>query len=211
MDNPHIRFLKAYEYLRSKGSFHSQLELSKLIRKPQPHISAALKGDIKRLGNSMLNAIADAFPNLINKEYMLTGEGSLEVDPKEYRPHLADVAVAAGFMNGIAEQAHEYEMRAFMPEFSDYDFSINVSGDSMLPNIHPGDTVYCRIEQDRHADVIGKLCLIDTVEGAVLKIIQKEGKNHITLHSYNPDYPDYKVPYEDIIRIGRIVGLTRKF
>lgn len=211
MDSMIERLNKAYDLLLHKGVIHKQIDLIPLIGKTQSQISAAFNNTPKRLTKGFLVAISDAFPDLINKDYMLTGEGSLEIDQKEYRPHLADVAVAAGFMSGIAEESHEFEMRELMPQFSDYDFSINVTGDSMLPDIHPGDTVYCRIEQDRLADVVGKLCLIDTNDGAVLKIIKKEGKDNITLHSFNPAYKDYQVKFEDIIRIGRIVGLTRKF
>lgn len=211
MDSMIERLNKAYDLLLSKGLIHKQIDLIPIIGKSQTQISGAFNNHPKRLTKGFLKSMADAFPTVINKDYMLTGEGSIELDDKEYRPHLADVSVAAGFMNGIAEQAHEYEMHELMPQFSDYDFSINVSGDSMLPNIYPGDTVYCRIEADRNADIIGKLCLVDTTDGAVLKIISKEGKDSLTLHSYNPDYKDYKVKFEDIIRIGRIVGLTRKF
>lgn len=211
MDSMIERLNKAYDLLLSKGLIHKQIDLIPIIGKSQTQISGAFNNHPKRLTKGFLKSMADAFPTVINKDYMLTGEGSIELDEKEYRPHLADVSVAAGFMSGIAEQAHEYEMRELMPEFSDYDFSINVSGDSMLPNIYPGDTVYCRIEADRNADIIGKLCLVDTTDGAVLKIISKEGKNSLTLHSFNPEYKDYKVKFEDIIRIGRIVGLTRKF
>lgn len=211
MDSLKIRLENAYKFLYGNGSVKNKQDFAQKIGVSKSYLSDAFADRNRKLTENFLLKIADAFPDLINKDYMLTGEGSLELDPKEYRPHLADVAVAAGFMNGIAEQAHEFEMRELMPQFSDYDFSINVTGDSMLPDIHPGDTVYCRIEQNRYADVVGKLCLIDTNDGAVLKIIKKEGKDNITLHSFNPDYKDYQVKFEDIIRIGRIVGLTRKF
>lgn len=211
MDSLKIRLQNAYKFLYGNGSVANKQDFAQKIGVSKSYLSDAFADRNRKLTENFLLKIADSFSFLINKDYMQTGEGNVEKEVKEYRPHLADVSVAAGFMSGIAEQAHEYEMRELMPQFSDYDFSINVSGDSMLPDIHPGDTVYCRIEQDRHADVVGKLCLIDTNEGAVLKIIAKEGKKYITLHSYNPDYPDYNVPFEDIIRIGRIVGLTRKF
>ncbi|MCH5235520.1 MAG: hypothetical protein J1E16_09505 [Muribaculaceae bacterium] len=212
MDSLSERINAAWKLLRKKGLVHTKLELGeKIDMKGKSQIYDTFANRDGKLTVSILERIANAFPTVINKNYMLTGEGFIELDEKEYRPHLADVSVAAGFMSGIAEESHEFEMKEFMPQFANYDFSIDVSGESMLPDIHPGDTVFCRIEEDRHADVVGKLCIIDTTEGAVLKIISKEGKDSLTLHSYNPDYKDYKVKFEDIIRIGRIVGLTRKF
>lgn len=209
MDTPHERFIKAYELLRKRGLIHTQTDLAEKIKKPQPHINAAINGDKKRLGKTLRIAIADAFPNIINKEYMETGEGSVEIDSRETRPHFSDLPAAAGFMSGTG-QIPVGENREYLPLFGNYTYSVEILGDSMFPEIHSGDTAFCEILNDKNEVKIGDIYLVDTTEGSAIKVIAKEGKADLTLHSFNPEYPDYKVLKEDILRIARVIGITRK-
>lgn len=216
MDSLIDRLNNAYKFLLGQGLVHRQQDLALVLGKTPSQISDAFNNRPKRLTLKFLTAIADAFPLFINKDYMLTGEGDVdarlfpEYQEKQYRPHITDTKVAAGFMAGIAENGN-YEMRELNPNVRDYDFSIEVDGNSMLPEIQPGDIVYCRKVTNRYEDVEGKLCLIDSAEGGVIKIIASDKGESLTLHSFNPSYKDYQVSKADIYQIARVVGLTRSF
>lgn len=216
MDNYLDRLTNAYDFLKSQGVVHTKTEFATKLGMSPSQLSDAFKERNRRLSPGLMKRIADAFPLFINKDYMITGEGDVdarlfpEYQEKQYRPHITDAKVAAGFMAGIAENGN-YEMKELNPNVRDYDFSIEVDGNSMLPEIQPGDIVYCRKVTNRYEDVEGKLCLIDSAEGGVIKIIASDKGESLTLHSFNPSYKDYQVSKADIYQIARVVGLTRSF
>lgn len=216
MDSLIDRLNKSYQLLLGQGLIHKQQDLAKILGKTASQVSDAFNNRPRRLTLNFLIAIAEAFPKLINRDYMITGEGevdariSTESPEKEYRPHITDTTVAAGFMSGIAENGN-IEMRVLNKNVPDYDFTIEVSGMSMAPKIEPGDIVYCRKVTNRYEQVQGKLCVIDSSEGGALKVILNDEGDALTLHSFNPEYRDYQIPKSDINQIARVVGLSRSF
>ena len=209
MDSLIERLEKAFSLLKSKGIIHKQIDLIPYIGKTQSQISDAFNNKPKRLTKGFLTAIADAFPDYINKEYMLTGEGNIEMPSKELRPHFSDLPAAAGFMPESGQNIHE-DLREYIPDFGKYSFSVEIKGDSMMPFIQSGDIAYCELLTDKEELKEGRIYIVDTTDGAAIKIISKENKNTLTLHSLNPAFPDYKVNYETILRISRVVAISRK-
>lgn len=126
------------------------------------------------------------------------------------RPHY-DAKASAGFMDGISEGKMAAEYRAMALPLLDYDFSIDVSGDSMIPRIEDGDALLCRKCNDRLNLPIGKMYVIDTRDGAVVKEIKHINDETITLHSLNPAYPDFEVEFDSIFGVAEVVGLNRRF
>lgn len=158
-----------------------------------------------------MKTIADAFPDILNRDYLLTGEGNIAAPDRTMKRHF-DAKACAGFMNdvGVAEVG---QMRPAIPGMKDYDFTIEARGASMLPRIESGDLLVCRRSMDRANPPIGKICVIDGKDGVVVKVIASANEDGITLHSLNPDptYADYKVDSIDVIDIAEVVGLVRKF
>ena len=206
----HTRLVKAYEYLHDIGLAHTQSDFAESIGVRVTHLNNAMKGDEARLTMGLMQKIGKAYSDYINPDWLLTGEGQMETPDKSMRPHVAAKA-AAGFMGGVASGELECEMRAPIVGVTDYDFSIDVVGDSMIPTILEKDCLACKIEDDPFNPPIGKLCVIDGREGAAVKIIAAATQDFITLHSFNPRYADYDMPVSDINRIARVVGLVRKF
>ena len=52
--------------------------------------------------------------------------------------------------------------------------------------------------------------VLDTNVGAVVKEI-KIGRTKVHCHSLNPAYKDFSVAKEDVLRIAKVVGLSRVY
>lgn len=203
------RLTKAVEYLRDNGMARKHEEIAALSGLSRSNVTSALNGDYKRITEGNLRKFAAAYSDYINEDWLLTGEGEMAVPDKTMRPHF-EAKACAGFMYGVAEgevgtmHPHIYGMR-------DYDFTIEAEGNSMLPRIESGDLLVCRKSGDRANPPIGKICVVDGKDGAVVKVIVSadDVAGVITLHSLNPAYDDYNVPFSDILGIAEVVGLVR--
>ncbi len=129
---------------------------------------------------------------------------------EDLRPHFAAVA-RAGFMDDVAEGEYGDDMRPKISFLSDYDFTIEVMGESMLPKYKEGDVLACRIANDRFNPPIGKVCVIDSKNGAAVKEISGITENTIICHSLNPEprFRDYEVEFSDIHKIAIVIGALR--
>lgn len=210
MDSLHQRLLKAFDYLRDNGILHTQTQFAEAIGKTQQSLNAAFKDAPKRCTLGLMKAIADAFPDVLNRDYLLTGEGDVAAPDKSLKPHF-EAKASAGFMDGMSEGEMSPEMRAMAIPLLNYDFSIDASGDSMMPRIESGDMLLCHRCDDRLNPPVGKICVIDSIDGAAVKVVAGVNEESVTLHSLNPKYDDYTVELTSINGIAEVVGLVRKF
>ena len=120
-----------------------------------------------------------------------------EVEPLRRLP-LYSLAVSAGtgqFLDG--EDYEMVEVGAEVPDGSN--FGVRVSGDSMEPRFHSGQTVWVRQQRSLMTGEIG-IFLYDG--NAYLKqLVARDG--HVALHSLNPCYDD--IPISDALPL-RVLG-----
>lgn len=173
------------------------------------YLIGAFNPKSKNATQALLLRVADAFPDVISRKYMETGEGSVELPGAEMRPHV-EANAAAGFMIGLSSPDDGHDRRSIISFVPPYDFTISVKGDSMEPMILDGDLLACRFADDRYNVPFGKVCVIDAKEGAVVKILL-QGDDCALLRSINPKYKDYTVPYDEIQRIALVVASLRNF
>ena len=209
-ESAHKRFLQAIDYLRDNGKARTHEEIALLSYTSRPNVSSAISGNPRYVTEPFLKRFAAAYSDYINEEWLLTGEGEMIVPDKSLKPHY-DAKASAGFMDGISEGKMSAEFRSMAPGMKNYDFSIDVNGDSMAPEIKDGDIIMCRVATDRLNPPIGKICVLDTKEGFVVKVIKSVNEDNLTLHSLNPVYHDYDIDLNSILNIAEVVGLTRSF
>ena len=202
------RLQESFDLLFNRGVVHTITDFAKALGKSQGDISNALAARGRVMTMGLLERVADTFSEYLNKDYLLTGEGRLEKPGREMRPHFHAKA-AAGFINGIAEGEYGDDMHPVIPFLRDYDFTIGVEGESMLPDYKDGDILACRISHDRHNPPIGKVCVIDSKDGAAVKQIASINESNIVCHSLNPDYQDFEVEFSNINQIAVVVGAVR--
>ncbi len=111
---------------------------------------------------------------------------------------LVNAKAAAGYPQNIADTSWYRQLPAFdlpIPEFRNATYrGFQVEGDSMLPNLRPGDWVMARaIEHIDHVspNKMYVVVLQDTV--LVKKIERPPNSNNITLISLNENYPPYHI------------------
>ncbi len=111
---------------------------------------------------------------------------------------LVNAKAAAGYPQNIQDTSWYKELPAFdlpLPEFRNATYrGFQVEGDSMLPNLKPGEWVLAKAIE--HIDqVSANKMYVVVLEDAVLvkKVISKPNSNNVTLVSLNEAYPPYEI------------------
>jgi hypothetical protein len=71
------RLIEVYEHLRRYFGIHTKTGLAEALHYGRTSLSAAMNGDEKYLTDSLFKNICEAYPNVFNIDYLLTGKGSL--------------------------------------------------------------------------------------------------------------------------------------
>lgn len=165
------------------------------------------------IGADVLNRISIQYPDL-NTSWLLTGDGEMlkkQVCNKEKdtRPRIPYDA-AAGVLTDTVEGVTEYhcEQVPVISVFPKYDFTIRVVGRSMEPEYFAGDEVACMKVNENRFLQWGRVHVLDTTQGVVIKRIYDNGDS-IICRSYNPEFPDFIIPKEDIRSYNLVVGSLR--
>jgi len=170
--------------------------------------------------------------------WLLTGSGQMlkppeapisvtslpQPDIKIHAHHILDVAnngshpiplviekVAAGF-GGTDFCIQETDVKDYyiIPKFRhcNVDFMIEVSGDSMMPHLYPGDVIACSILRDCKFIQWNKTHVIATRDQGLLvkRIFPGDDETNYTAISDNKDYPPFKIPLCDITGVALVVG-----
>lgn len=160
--------------------------------------------------------------NNLNINWLLTGKGEmLNVDaesgltpvvnnkPAETRPRIPYTA-AAGSLTSAVEGiiAEQCEQIPRIVAFPDYDFTIVIKGNSMEPKYEGGDEVACKRIDNTSFIQWGKVHVLDTAQGIIIKRVYEDGDN-IRCASYNPEYPDFSICKDEIYSMSLVVGLLR--
>ena len=194
--------------------------------------NAYVKNISKGVGADKLEKILNAFPEL-NRTWLLTGEGSMlrNNDNETYESNesnetnennetndhtlpLIPIAAVAGF-NGLdipgipLAQCPQYSIPDFIEQKAEY--LIRVSGSSMYPKYSSGDILACRRIQEITFIQWGKIYVIDSQQGAMVKRLFEipDNPEHILCQSDNPKYPPFKLPKSEIRSLSIVVGVIR--
>lgn len=189
-------------YLNSKGIGYNKFE--KMAGLSNAYISNLKKAP----GANILNKILKAAPDL-NREWLLTGEGEMYNEDiqlaEDLRPRY-DLAAFAGTLSEYVDDT--CEMTRKITQLPKYDFTIRITGDSMEPEYKSGDEVACmRVEKGDFVQW-GKVYVLNTSQGAVIKRLFK-GENGYRCVSDNKMYNDFEVKESDVYSINLVVGLLR--
>lgn len=168
------------------------------------------------IGADVMNRISIQFPDL-NTSWLLTGEGEMiksscdgvSQKSSNTRPRIPYDA-AAGTLTETVEGVTEYqcEQVPIISVFPKYDFTIRIFGRSMEPEYFAGDEVACLRVNEKRFLQWGRVHVLDTTQGVVIKRIYDNG-DCIVCKSFNPEFPDFSIPKEDIRSYNLVVGSIR--
>lgn len=205
-----VRLAQAFDLLKSKGLIHSLGDLAVAIGMNPKNLNSAYHLVGRAMTKSVLIRVADAFPDIINRKYMETGEGDIALPAPEMRPHF-EAEAAAGFTTGLADPDYGHDLRRVIDMIGSYDFTISVKGDSMEPEIHDGDLLCCRLMRDRMNIPVGKVCVIDTTEGALVKVVAGADEQGVILSSFNKRYKNRHVESANVLQLALVTTVIHKF
>lgn len=150
-----------------------------------------------------------------NQQYLETSRAS--VIPKVVTVDSADrdnmvlvnAKAAAGYPQNIQDTSWYSQLPAFdlpIPEFRNATYrGFQVEGDSMLPNLQPGDWVLARAVESLDQVSSNKMYVVVLQDAVLVKKIEKgPGNSRITLISLNESYPPYEVEPEDLQELWEV-------
>lgn len=194
-------------FIKEKGLSQSRFE--KMTGLSNGFVNNISKG----IGADKLQKILGVYPDL-NTTWLLTGEGEMlkrcsTPVHKNTRPRIPYDA-AAGTLTETVEGITEYECEEVpvISVFPKYDFTIRIVGRSMEPEYFAGDEVACLKVNEKRFLQWGRVHVLDTTQGVIIKRIYDNGDS-VICRSYNPEFPDFIVPKEDIRSYNLVVGSLR--
>lgn len=194
-------------FIKEKGLSQSRFE--KMTGLSNGFVNNISKG----IGADKLQKILGVYPDL-NTTWLLTGEGEMLKKcstpvHKNTRPRIPYDA-AAGTLTETVEGVTEYQCEEVpvISVFPKYDFTIRIVGRSMEPEYFAGDEVACLKVNEKRFLQWGRVHVLDTTQGVVIKRIYDNGDS-VICRSYNPEFPDFIVPKEDIRSYNLVVGSLR--
>lgn len=176
------------------------------------------------IGASKLESILKRYPEL-NINWLIYGEGSM-IRKEENLPINNDTSDTKGLplipIEAIAGIPSIDEIgvtfadckKYVVPEFESKgaDYMIRVSGSSMYPKYSNGDILACKYIRDVLFLQWGKIYVIDSSQGALVKrVFQDENNpdNLILLSDNKENYPPFIFPKSDIRSLSIVVGVIR--
>lgn len=211
------------EYFTEIGM--SQIEAANALGVQQAAVSNQLNG--RPFGKNSAAKWNKAFGFRVN--WLLTGEGPMfddegsstlrEFHPLEDHPelnHEDDIPVIPARLFRAPEiNIYEYVMNSPnverlppVPHFQKHDLFATCPGDAMAPRICRGYLLALRRMPIDSTIINGEIYVIDTVsQGMFLRRIIDSGEGLTFISENHTDFPDFLLPYDEIINIFRVVGV----
>lgn len=201
------------ELIEAKCGERGTTAFSKLIGIHQVTLNNYILGK-RKLSLEVIEAVLNTFPD-VSAEWLLRGEDVKSIESNRECasvktlpriPYDAEAGSLTDAVDGITEM--QCERLAVVAAFPKYDFTIRVTGRSMEPMYFAGDEVACLRVNESQFLQWGRVHVLDTSQGVVIKRIYENGDS-IRCSSFNPEYPDFNVPKADIRSYNLVVGALR--
>ncbi len=196
---------------------------------------ANFKGIQKKsaLGSDSIDIILSKYPD-IDANWLLTGKGEMLKDDNKQKskPYIINenddyinesnsdyiplipIEAIAGKANSGTIQIQQKDIIGgyIIPEFKQkgVNYMIRVSGSSMYPKYSSGDLLGCKIVNDTSFFQWGKIYVLDTDQGPMVKrLFPTDNNNVLECRSDNKEYPPFPINKESIYKIAIVVGVLR--
>jgi phage repressor protein C with HTH and peptisase S24 domain len=188
------------------------------------------KAKEKALSSDVLAKIVTSNPD-INPEWLLTGNGNMLKEKEPTRVYLHDnvddqddtynniiplipIGAMAGSGTGEIQIAKKDIINGYViPEFTQrgVEYIIRVSGSSMYPKYSSGDLLGCKTVTDLSFFQWGKIYVLDTDQGPMVKRLFPVPNNDDLLEcrSDNKEYPPFPISKSSIYKVAIVIGVLR--
>lgn len=136
--------------------------------------------------------------------------GISQAQVRDFKPRIPLDAAAGSLSIALSSVSeNECELMPIIPTLPEYSFTILARGDSMTPDILSGDELACRFINEKGFIQWGRIHVLDTAQGVVVKRIF-DANDTIICRSSNSNYPDFSIPKDEIYHLAIVVGLVRQ-
>lgn len=173
-----LQYLNAcFAKVLSTGKVKSKKEFASLYGINPSSLSAAMNGDEKYLTDNLIARLqADSTPIEIEREM-------IPVLPTDAR---------AGTLADFADAVEAYDCERMASPIRGADYAMQITGDSMSPEYPSGSMIIIKKINEKAFIEWGKTYVLDTENGAVIKIIRKtDDPQVIECVSLNPAYQPF--------------------
>ncbi|WP_088445005.1 S24 family peptidase [Flavobacterium oreochromis] len=183
------------------------------------------------VSDAFITKIIETYPD-IDVIWLLTGKGemqkrefttnSLEIVDKEFEEKddqidfipLIPIDAMAGYGTGEVQISRKKLLKGYkIPEFKQrgVEYIIRVSGSSMYPKYSSGDLLGCKTVRDTSFFQWGKIYVLDTDQGPMVKRLfpVPDNDEYLECRSDNKDYPPFKIHKESIYNVAIVIGVLR--
>lgn len=175
---------EAFEYLRFRKIVKSQKEFAKLIGTSENSLSRALKGDESYLTPNLMTKVESVY------KYYDTTPTQEELEQETIL--VIPTGARAGTLGDFAVSNAAYDCERMVSPIRGADYAMQVTGDSMSPEYPSGSMVIIKKINEKAFIEWGKTYVLDTENGAVIKIIRKtDDPQVIECVSTNPAYQPF--------------------
>lgn len=201
----------------------SQMEVANRLGVQQAAVSNQLNG--RAFGKNSASKWNKEFGFRVN--WLLTGEGSMfdtmasavneyQLEDHPELNHDEDIPVIPARLFRAPEiNIYEYVMSSssverlpYVPHFQKHDLFATCPGDAMAPRICRGYLLALRRMPVDSTIINGEIYVIDTKsQGMFLRRIVDNGEGLTFIAENQQEFPDFELPYSEIINIFRVVGV----
>lgn len=159
--------------------------------------------------NWLVNGKGDIFLKEATRNKVKVRSSVLRMDMKDMSliPLIKEEA-HAGYINGHKDKDYISTLDVYkIPGFDNGNYRLfEVSGDSMMPTIHPREIVVAEFAGEWEDIENGTMCIIIAEDGIVAKraYFYEEDRSMLILKSDNSSYKTYSLPLDDIMEIWLI-------
>lgn len=191
------------EFVRMKGGTISGLE--KKIGKGNAYFNS-----VKNLSSEAIREVLSVYPDL-NVDWLVTGKGEpIKTDmasPGDVP--IVDIFALGGALSEQLDSSSVLALERVQTPVKGAQMAIEVSGDSMAPKYPSGSRLFCRLVNDPSFIEWGKVYVLDTTQGAVVKEL-RPGSSSDTVSCYsvndNKKYAPFEVPLSSIRGIWKVLA-----
>lgn len=176
-----------YEAARQAGKAYNKSGFAELIGTNRSVLSAAFSGNEKYLTDTFLERVRKAV------------EGAAQTTDEGYPVLVIPTEALAGSLVEFSAGVTEFECERMVSPIRGVDMAIRIFGDSMSPEYPSGSLLLIKKVDAAMFIEWGKVYVLDTENGAVIKIIRKtDDPKVVECVSLNPAYQPFDINTQHI-------------
>jgi len=191
----------------------TQEEVARVLKVRQPYVSDIVRGVVKNPKIEVLIKLAEICK--VDLKWLITGKGEMvKSEPIKYKaddliliPILGQIPAGFPVYAEEVRDGHVPYMKRDTPKDA---FALNVTGDSMEPELEENDIVVCYLTQLDHLKGDGEIVAVRIGTDSVIKCLYKE-REKIVLASINPKYRPIITKCADVDVIAKVLSKIKKY